>query len=78
MYSYIDICFLQVLIEGKHDEAGVAVEREDGQDDEEHDKVDRLMKHRPEAQPGEPSCQIIARESRPVSIVTYQGPLREQ
>ena len=54
------------------------MKRDDGQDDEEHNKVDRLMEHRPEAQPGKPSCQIIARESRPVSIVTYQEPLREQ
>ena len=49
--TYINIGLLQICVENKDQEDEIDVEREDGNDDEEDHKVNRLMQHRPKAQP---------------------------
>ena len=53
--SYIDIRLLEISVEGKDNEGSVALQRGDGQEQQEHYKVYGLMQHCPESQPGEPS-----------------------
>ena len=56
---YIYIGLLQIGVEGEYNEAGVGLEGDDEEENEEDHKVYGDMQHCPEAQPGEPSCHQI-------------------
>ena len=57
--TYINVSLFQICVEDKDQEDEIDTEGEDGHNNQEDNKMNRIMEHCPEAQPAIPTWKFI-------------------